>query len=82
MIVCCEEGELSRSIPKAKRLSSIEVSDFTVKHRFHNKTELYAMAQSRNVKGECDLAAFLFSRNEKFIVELIQKTWAKNEDSS
>lgn len=87
--VCCssssvaEEGELPTSNPKkAKRLSSIEVSDFIVKHRLYNKTELYAMAQSRKDNGECDLAAFLFSRNEKFIVELIQKTWAMNEASS
>ena len=86
--MCCssssvaEEGELPTSNPKAKRLSSLEVLDFIVKHRLYNKAELYAMAQSRKDNGECDLAAFLFSRNEKFIVELIQKTWAMNEASS
>ena len=67
--------------PKAKRLSSIEVADFIVKHRLHNKTELYAMAQNRKVNGECDLAAFLLSKNEKSIGELIEKTWAMTDAS-
>ena len=39
------------------------------------------MAQNRKVNGECDLAAFLLSKNEKSIGELIEKTWAMTDAS-
>lgn len=62
--------------PKRVRLSALEVSDFVRKHRIHTKTELYAMAENRQTQGDCDLAAFLFSRQEKSICELIEKSWS------
>ena len=66
----------ANSSKKPQRLTNIEVSDFIVKHGVHNTTELYAMAESRKSQGECDLAAFIFSRAEKNISELIEKSWA------
>ena len=60
---------------KPKRLSNLEVSDYIIKHGIHNTTEMYAMAENSKSQGDCDLAAFLFSRAEKNICELIDKSW-------
>jgi len=72
----------SAATPKRSKLTNLEVSDFIINNRIRSKTELYAMAQTRKQQGECDLAIFLFSRPEKTICELIEKSWLLNSASA
>ena len=61
---------------KAKRrLSNLEVSDFIIKNQIINLQELFAKADTRKQKGECDLATYIFSRSQKTLVELITKSF-------
>ena len=63
------------TVPKRHKLTNLEVSDFIVANGIRNKTELFAIAEKRKKEGECDLAMFLFSRNEKNLSEIISKSW-------
>ncbi len=58
-----------------KKLSNIDIADYVIRNNISSKTELYAAANKRKIDGECDMAIFLFSRSEKYILELIHKAW-------
>ena len=75
-----DDSSLSSRTPtktgyKVKRLTNLEVSDFIAGNRISNSTELFAVANSRKVDGQRDLANFVLSRSTKVLEELITNTY-------
>jgi len=56
-------------------LTNLEVSEFVRERKIHSYIELLAVAEERRKAGQMDFANFVFSRSEKFVRELISKTW-------
>jgi len=56
-------------------LKNFEVSEFIRERGIKSYLELLAVTEERRTAGQMDFANFLFSRSEKFIRELISKTW-------
>ena len=61
--------------PKKKRLTNSELSDFIKEHNIKNYLELLAIAQIRKEEGETDIHEYVLSHQEKYVKELIKKTW-------
>ena len=64
--------------PKAKRklrLSNQDTAKFIRAHKIHSYTELLSVADQRQQEGLDDISSFVFNRTEKFLRELITKTW-------
>ncbi len=70
-----KHAEASGSSNKHRRLSNIEVSEFVKEHNINNETSLLAVANEQQQAGKKDLAAFLLSRTQKQVNELISTTW-------
>ena len=64
-----------KTAPKKKRLTNSELSDFIKEHNFKNYLELLAIAQIRKEEGETDIHEYVLSHQEKYVKELIKKTW-------
>ncbi len=77
-----QESAARKSSKVKRRLSNLEVSDFILRHNIRGIQELFSKADDRKKNGECDLANFLFSRTQKFIDELISKSWMLQQASS
>lgn len=58
-----------------RKLTPLDVGDYVIKKNISCKKQLYAEAAKRKEQGECDLAAFMFSKTEKYLAELIFKAW-------
>ena len=61
--------------PKKKRLTNSELSDFIKEHNIKNYLELLAIAQIRKEEGETDIHEYVLSHQEKYVKELIKKSW-------
>ena len=62
-------------VVKKTRTTNLQVSEFVEKHNIENLTQLYHVAQMRREDGERDLMEFIFSRTEKQLQEIIEKTY-------
>ena len=60
---------------KPARTTNLEVSEFIDKHKISTLTQLYHVANIRKEAGEKDLMNFIFSRTEKQLEEIIEKTY-------
>lgn len=61
--------------PAKRRLSNLDVSDFIVANKIHDRKELYSIANQRKNQGQCDLANFIFNRRDSQLDEIITKSW-------
>lgn len=68
--------------PINKKLTNIEVGDYVIKNNIKTITEIFAAAEKRKEEGQCDLAMYLFTRSEKFVKELIGKSWLLKQANS
>ena len=64
-----------KTAPKKNRLTNSELSDFIKEHNIKNYLELLAIAQIRKEEGETDIHEDVLSHQEKYVKELIKKTW-------
>lgn len=70
-----KDGASDTPKKRAKQLRNIDVSDFIAENRISNSTELFAAANIRKANGQNDLAAFVLSRKEILLEELITNTY-------
>ena len=69
------EPGCSKTKTAKRRLSNLDVSEFIAKNNIHSQHELFSKAEERRAEGENDLASFIMNRSEKFLLELVSKTW-------
>lgn len=62
-------------VKKPTRTTNLQVSEFIDKHNISTLTELYHVAKKRREDGEKDLMNFIFSRTDKQLEEIIEKTF-------
>ena len=62
-------------MPKIKKLSNIEVSEFITKHNIKDQTPLLAIGNEKNEEGKEDLAQFVLPRSLRPLDELVEQTW-------
>ena len=75
-------AECSTSSKRKRKLSNLEVADFTVEKGIKSETELLAIANEQKEEGKKDLADFVLSRTSKCLNDLIQQTWKMKGASS
>ena len=56
-------------------MTNSELSDFIKERNIKNYLELLAIAQVRKEEAETDIHEYVFSHQEKYVKELIKKTW-------
>ena len=69
----------NRTSSKVRRLTALDVSEFIVKHNIRREKELLHAAHQRKKEGERDLAAYIFNRPSRQLLELIANTWRMEE---